>query len=160
MIDCWGNGVNRWHANKWPALRNSGDTTDAHCNRMAKMALYLWGKDASRELLAAIVYHDDSEGGPGGSGDVPGPIGGTSLGHAVKVHQSLQEEGRGTGDYLRGLSEADAARLRFLDRLDAWRWASLIEPRALADDGWPECRAWLVEEAWRLGVSGKASEWM
>lgn len=155
IADTWGHGVMRWHANKWPALRNSGDCTDAHSNRMAKMALHLWGYDASWKLLAAIAIHDDSEGGPGGSGDVPGPIGGTSLGHAVKEHQMLQEEGRGTAKHLRDLSETDAARLRFIDRLDAWRWAALIEPRALADDGFPEARAWLLREAERLGVRDK-----
>lgn len=160
MIDCWGNGVNRWHANKWPALRNSGDTTDAHSNRMAKMALHLWGEDASRELLAAIAFHDDSEGGPGGSGDVPGPIGGTSLGHAVKEHQILQEEGRGTVYLLRELSNTDAVRLRFLDRLDAYRWVALVEPRALADDGWPECKRWLTVETWCLGVRDKVPQWL
>ena len=35
IADTWGHGVMRWHANKWPALRNSGDCTDAHSNRMA-----------------------------------------------------------------------------------------------------------------------------
>lgn len=155
IADTWGHGVMRWHANKWPALRNSGDCTDAHSNRMAKMALHLWGDDASKELLAAIAIHDDSEGGPGGSGDVPGPIGGSTLGHAVKVHQILQEEGRGTTRFLRSLSNTDAVRLRFLDRLDAYRWTALVEPRALADDGWPEAREWLLREAERLGVSDK-----
>lgn len=152
MIDCWNHTSLRWHANPWPALRNSGDDTAAHSNRMAKLALWLWGADVSRELLAAIATHDDAEGGPGGTGDVPGPGKVRDFGAALSIRTAKIERERGTCRWLWHLTADDCRRLRFVDVLDAWRWVSLCEPRALASDDWPEARAWLLAEAERLGV--------
>ena len=154
IADTWGHGVMRWHANKWPALRNSGDDTDAHSNRMAKQALWLW-PDASRDLLAAIVLHDSAEGGPGGTGDVPGPSKVGTFGGALAIRTAKIERERGTDRWLWHLTADDCRRLRFVDVLDAFRWAKLCEPRALAGDGWPEAREWLLAEAERLGVRDK-----
>lgn len=155
MRDCWGYDANRWHTNQSPALRNSGDTIDSHSNRMAKMALWLWGDDVSRELLAAIVFHDCAESGPGGTGDVPGPSKeGAYLG-AILERQWRVEEERGIACLLDALSEEDEARLHFLDRLDAYRWAAAVAPWEMGDDDWPEARASLLHDAERLGVLDK-----
>lgn len=152
IADTWGHGVMRWHANKWPALRNSGDCTDTHSNRMAKLALWLWGADVSRDLLAAIALHDDAE---SATGDVPGPGKVGTFGAALTVRTAEIERERGTCRWLWHLDADDQRRLCFLDRLDAIRWAQLCEPRALSGDGWPEARVWLLREAERLGVSDK-----
>ena len=154
IADTWGHGVMRWHANKWPALRNSGDDIDAHSSRMAKLALWLW-PDASRELLAAIALHDDAEGGQGGTGDVPGPGKVGDLGAALATRTRQVERARGTCMHLHHLHDTDECRLRFVDVLDAYRWAALCEPRSLADDGFPEALTWLLREAERLGVRDK-----
>lgn len=152
MIDTWPHTCLRWHASPWPALRNSHDCTDAHSNRMAKLALWLWGADVSRELLAAIAMHDDAEGGHGGTGDVPGPSKIGTFGAALAVRTAEIERERGTGRWLWHLNADDCRRLRFVDVLDAFRWTQLCEPRALSGDGWPEAREWLLAEAERLGV--------
>ena len=152
IADTWGHGVMRWNANKWPALRNSGDCTDAHSNRMAKLALWLWGADVSRDLLAAIALHDDAE---SATGDVPGPSKVGTFGGALAIRTAKIERERGTDRWLWHLTADDCRRLRFVDVLDAFRWAKLCEPRALADDGWPEALTWLLREAERLGVSDK-----
>ena len=152
MIDCWNHTARRWHASPWPALRNSGDDTAAHSNRMAKLALWLWGADVSRDLLAAIVLHDSSESGPGGTGDVPGPSKVGTFGGALTVRTAKIERERGTCRWLWHLTADDQRRLRFVDVLDALRWVSMCEPRALAGDGWPEAREWLLAEAEHLGV--------
>lgn len=155
IADTWGHGVMRWHASTSLSLQRSGDCTDAHSARMARMALWLWGDDVSRELLAAIVCHDVAEGGPGGTGDVPGPSKHGAYGSAVLERQRGLDEVRGVGRLMAALDVHDDNRLRFLDRLDAYRWAALVEPRALDSGGFPECRDWLLREAERLGVRDK-----
>lgn len=154
IADTWGHGVMRWHACTSIALQRSGDTTDAHSARMARMALWLW-QDASREMLAAIMFHDVAEGGPGGTGDVPGPSKEGDYGGAIINRQWEVEEDRGISRLMAVLSGADATRLRFLDRLDAYRWAAAVAPWELSGDGWPEAREWLLAEAERLGVRDK-----
>ena len=155
IADTWGHGVMRWHACTSITLRRSGDCTDAHAARMARMALWLW-PDASRELLAAIMFHDVAEGGPGGTGDVPGPSKDGAYYEAILERQWEVDEERGFGRLMAALLWEDAARLRFLDRLDAYRWAAAVAPWELSGDGWPEARAWLLREAGRLGVRDKA----
>ena len=155
IADTWSHGVMRWHANQSPALRNSGDTIDSHSNRMAKMALWLWGDDVSRQLLAAIVCHDVAESGPGGTGDVPGPSKEGAYLSAILERQRDVEGDRGISRLMSALSGEDANRLWFLDRLDAYRWAAAVAPWELGDDGWPEARAWILRGAERLGVRDK-----
>jgi hypothetical protein len=50
--DIWNSDVNRWHASRCHALRNSGDTTDAHAARCCRLLLAL-KPDASANLIAA-----------------------------------------------------------------------------------------------------------
>ena len=154
IADTWGHGVMRWHACASRALQRSGDCTDAHSARMARMALWLW-PDASRELLAAIVCHDVAEGGPGGTGDVPGPSKEGAYGGAIVERQWEVEEERGIARLIAVLSGDDARRLHFLDRLDAYRWAASVAPWEMGDDDWPEARARLLRDAGRLGVRDK-----
>lgn len=154
IADTWGHGVARWHACTSMTLRRSGDTTDAHSARMARMALWLW-PDASRELLAAIMFHDVAEGGPGGTGDVPSHSKHGEYAAAILERQRDVEESRGIGRLWDALSGAEATRLRFLDSLDAYRFAAAVAPWELGGDGWPEARAWLMREADRLGVRDK-----
>ena len=154
IADTWGHGVMRWHACTSITLRRSGDCTDAHAARMARMALWLW-PDASRDLLAAIAIHDVAEGGPGGTGDVPSHSKQGAYGGAIAGRQRDLEWERGLYHLMYELSRDDAARLRFLDRLDAYRWAASVAPWEMGGDGWPEARAWLLREAERLGVRDK-----
>lgn len=154
IADTWGHGVMRWHACTSITLRRSGDCTDAHAARMARMALWLW-PDASRELLAAIVMHDVAEGGPGGTGDVPSHSKEGEYGNAVDERQMDVEEDRGIAAILDALPVPDRGRMYFLDRLDAYRWAASVAPWELGGDGWPEARGWLLRMAERLGVSDK-----
>lgn len=154
IADTWGHGVMRWHACTSITLRRSGDCTDAHAARMARMALWLW-PDASRDLLAAIVFHDVSEGGPGGTGDVPGPSKRGAYGSAIRERHRVVEAERGIDRLMDATSGEDDTRLHFLDRLDAYRWAAAVAPWEMGDDDWLEARAWLLREAERLGVRDK-----
>ena len=154
IADTWGHGVMRWHACTSLTLQRSGDTTDAHSARMARMALWLW-PDASRDLLAAIMFHDVAEGGPGGTGDVPSHSKEGAYLSAILERQRDVEDGRGIGRLWDALSGADAARLRFLDRLDAYRWAAAVAPWEMDDDDWLGARARLIRHAELLGVRDK-----
>ena len=154
IADTWGHGVNRWHASTSITLRRSGDCTDAHSARMARMALWLW-PDASRDLLAAIAVHDVAEGGPGGTGDVPSHSKEGAYLSAILERQWELEDQRGIACLLDALSEEDEARLHFHDRLDAYRWAAAVAPWEMGDDDWPEARASLLHDAERLGVRDK-----
>lgn len=154
IADTWGHGVMRWHASTSITLRRSGDCTDAHAARMVRMALWLW-PDASRELLAAIMFHDVAEGGPGGTGDVPSHSKEGAYGGAIVERQWEVEEERGIARLIAVLSGDDARRLHFLDRLDAYRWAAAVAPWEMGDDDWPEARAGLLHRAEKLGVREK-----
>lgn len=154
IADTWSHGVMRWHANPSITLQRSGDTTDAHAARMARMAIWLW-PDASRELLAAIMFHDVAEGGPGGTGDVPGPSKEGAYAGAIVERQWEVEEERGIARLIAALSGEDAHRLYFLDRLDAYRWAASVAPWEMGDDDWLEARVELLVEADRHGVRDK-----
>lgn len=154
IADTWGHGVMRWHACTSLTLQRSGDTTDAHAARMARMALWLW-PDASLELLAAILTHDVSEGGPGGTGDVPAHSKGGMYGDAIIDRQLEVEKERGIDHLMDARSLLDADRMHFLDRLDAYRFAAAIAPGEMEGDRWPEARSWLRREAERLGVHDK-----
>lgn len=154
IADTWGHGVMRWHACTSMTLQRSGDCTDAHSARMARLALWLW-PDASRDLLAAIVCHDVAEGGPGGTGDVPGPSKEGFYAETIRARQMDVEDERGITRLMDAMSGADATRLRFLDRLDAYRWAAAVAPWEMGDDDWPEARAELLVEADRHGVRDK-----
>lgn len=154
IADTWGHGVMRFHASTSITLQRAGDTTDAHSARMARMALWLW-PDASRDLLAAIVFHDVAEGGPGGTGDAPGPSKEGAYAAAILERQLEVEDERGIAHLLASLSGEDAIRLRFLDRLDAYRFAAAVAPWEIGGADWPEARVRLLRDAERLGVRDK-----
>ena len=66
--------VNRWHANANPALRDAGDTIDAHQRRVTTLCLSLaahMGHPLSgSDLLIAAASHDEAE---RVLGDMPSP---------------------------------------------------------------------------------------
>lgn len=135
--------VRRWHTN--PDLCHTLDPVAAHSGHMGILALDIWGKDASRELLAACLVHDLGE---WASGDIPFP---------AKTDPELREaadrlEVTALADMglLYDLSERDTRRLRYLDRLDAYLWAQHHNPGILDRDGWPEALAWLEQTAKEL----------
>lgn len=115
-MNIWHTGqINRWHTN--PRLRNSGDSNDAHSNRMAKLALWLFPDDCDVNLLAEIVMHDAGE---SVTGDVPSHAKTGPLGSEVRARERHFREENGL---IYSLSPRQWAILGFLDLLDAWLWA-------------------------------------
>jgi 5'-deoxynucleotidase YfbR-like HD superfamily hydrolase len=131
--------VRRWHCN--PHLSHTVDLVAAHSGRMGIMALEIFGRDASRELLAACLVHDLGE---WATGDIP---------FDAKRDPDLRDasdrlEATALADMglLFDLSARDARRLKYLDRLDAYLWAQHHAPQLLTRQDWRDQRAWLDAE--------------
>ena len=139
----WRSGlVNRWHANPSPALRNSGDTTAGHAQRVAVLMVKLWPDTSAADLVAALL-HDAPE---CITGDMP-------RGCPAKPAMAALE-----GDWMarHGVPGPSLPqRLRLCDSLDAWLWCQLCAPDRLADAEWQDHRAEIIALAWRLGVGGQ-----
>jgi len=137
----------RWHSNPCHALRQSGDTVAAHMGRMCLDALrYFPG--AEMVLIEAILEHDLPEVFTGDwSPDEKRNIAG--LRYALDVVEGIVLAHIGALD----LEPITLDRLKFLDRLDAYKWARHVAPDVLAGDGWPEAREWLTRQSWRLGCA-------
>lgn len=144
--------VNRWHANKSPKLRDSGDTTDQHSLRMIKLliALFpdLWQLISDR-LFRAIALHDFGE---SQLGDVSGKAKQEHPQLAAALDQAEAENRAAMGLRMPKLNETEWRILRFLDRLDALMWCNIHDPEQLADQDWQECIEWLAEQADALRV--------
>ena len=142
--------VNRWHANKSPKLRNSGDTTDKHSLRMIKLLIAL-APDLliSDRLFRAIALHDVGE---SQLGDVSGKAKQEHPQLAAALDQAEAENRAAMRLKMPKLSETEWRILHFLDRLDAVMWVTIHDPGQLADQDWQECIEWLAQQADLLGV--------
>ena len=142
--------VNRWHANKSPRLRSSGDSTDQHSLRMIKLLIAL-APDLliSDRLFRAIALHDVGE---SQLGDVSGPAKQERPELVAALDQAEWENRVAMGLRMPKLNETEWRILHFLDRLDAVMWCNIHDPDQLRDQDWQECIEWLAEQADALGV--------
>ena len=141
--------VRRWHANKSPKLRSSGDTTDQHSLRMIKLLIALFGDQCRKRLLHAIALHDVGE---SQLGDVSGPAKRERPELVAALDQAEAENRVAMGLRMPKLNETEWRVLHFLDRLDAVMWCNIHDPMQLADPDWQECIEWLAQQADLLGV--------
>jgi 5'-deoxynucleotidase YfbR-like HD superfamily hydrolase len=146
--DIWNSDVTRWHASRCHALRNSGDTTDAHAARCCRLLLAL-KPDASANLLAACLHHDVPE---RVTGDVP---------WGAKQDATLRDTlvRLDIGETMRiGLAEPRTQEehdwIKLVDRLDAYLWCQMIAPAELATQDWRNAWADVWNRSARLGVGG------
>jgi 5'-deoxynucleotidase YfbR-like HD superfamily hydrolase len=135
----------RWHAN--PDLCQTVDPVGGHSARMGVLALSIWGESASRDLLAACLVHDLGE---SRAGDVPQPA--KRDARLSAELDRLERETLADLGFVIKLTEDDARRLKFLDRLDAYLWAQHHAPHVLARSGWCKDRSWLEAEGDGFGV--------
>jgi 5'-deoxynucleotidase YfbR-like HD superfamily hydrolase len=144
--DIWNSDVNRWHASRSYALRNSGDTTDAHAARCCRLLLAL-KPDASANLIAATLHHDVAE---RVTGDTPWAAKKDATLRDTLVRLEIAETMR-----LR-LAEAVTAEeadwIKLVDRLDAYLWAQMVDRAELATQDWRNAWADLLTRADALGV--------
>jgi len=131
----------RWHAgDSAPWLARSGDTVGAHGARMAIMAKRTW-PDASPALIWACIAHDLGE---AVSGDAP-----MSAKADAELKAALDRvEAQALNDMGidMPLSALDRARLKYLDRLDAYLWAEHHAPHLMEWDKWQAASKWLAQQ--------------
>lgn len=145
--EIWNAGVTRWHASRSRRLRASGDCTDAHAARCARLLLCLHPA-ASAELLAAVLHHDVAE---SITGDVPTTAKQNATLRDVLHWMEADAEAR------LGLTQPrhaeDQAWLKLVDSLDAWLWAEAHDPAELGKPDWVAARVSILDRAARLGVA-------
>ena len=144
--DAWRSGfVRRWHSN--PDMADCGDTNAAHQGRMAVLCIQFF-PNHSHELLHACVTHDNAE-------DVTGDIANPTKQACPEVADALQaiedETLKFRGLYVE-LTTEDKYRLKFLDRLDAYKMMLKHNDDLAMRDDWVKAGEWLVTTADKLGV--------
>jgi len=135
--------VRRWHTN--PSLSHTIDPLGYHGWRMAVLAIMLW--PGAMGLIEACITPDLGE---VASGDVP--WGGDKTTADAVADQWSRDNGL---DLHLELTGVNVARLKFLDRADAYLWARHNAPKLMMRGDWEAQREWLYEQANRLGVLAK-----
>ena len=150
----WKSGaVKRWHSHIDNDLRESGDTTGWHSQRMALILLMIHPSQPPAHLLACILTHDTPE---TFTGDVPALVKGGRIGEYLEAYE--QEVTKTYG--LPIPSRTDKRWIRLCDLLDAILWVADRAPAHLATKPWVECANEAAEIAVELGVYDAASELM
>ena len=147
ILEIWNSDVIRWHASRSHALRNSGDTTDAHAARCCRLLLAL-KPDASANLIAATLHHDVAE---RVTGDTPW---GAKIDDAT-LRDVLGRLETAENDRL-GLStprhDEDVQWIKLVDRLDAYLWCAMVAPAQLRLTDWDGAYCDILDRATMLGV--------
>jgi 5'-deoxynucleotidase YfbR-like HD superfamily hydrolase len=146
--EIWNSDVNRWHASRCHALRNSGDTTDAHAARCCRLLLAL-KPDASANLIAATLHHDVAE---RVTGDVPWGAKQDATLRDTLVRLEIAETMRIGLIEPRTAEEADWIKL--VDRLDSYLWCKMVAPGELDTLDWRNAWHDIMARADRLNVRG------
>jgi len=104
--------------------------------------------------MGAIVMHDAAE---SVVGDMPWCAKNrfAELTDALTDAEIKVEDDNGWGIVL---ASAEYRRLKFLDRLEAYRFAALHAPQIMGGGGWPEAAEWLDMQADMFGV--EISQWV
>lgn len=113
---------------------------------MAILALHLW-PDASRELLVACIVHDLGE---SATGDIPWPAKEASTVLRGEISAMEAEALAYMGMPLGISGPINQARLKYLDRLDAYLWAVHHKPKLRKRKKWRKAKAWLDDQAKEL----------
>lgn len=145
--------VARWHANRYRALRMSGDTTYRHQHRVAALLVQLFPA-APRSAVDYAASHDDHE-------CVMGDIPASEKRHWSPELAALYTQREAAVRAEMGLPECPPdwqQQVKLVDRLDAYMWAMYWCPQAAADDEWISQRALLLSSAAILGVEDAVLE--
>jgi hypothetical protein len=142
--------INRWHSNPVAALRNSGDTVNAHARRVQTLchglAAHLGHPLIYSDLLRAALYHDAAE---AVLGDMPSPAKERFPALAAAYEKAelavLIEMG-----HTWNLTRLESDMLCLCDKLDALLWARHCQ--AADSDEWRQAEARLWVMAHKLGA--------
>lgn len=144
-VNLWHSGhVARWHNNPNHALRNSQDTTWQHGARCAWLMWHLWPDSDARMIVAALM-HDAHE---CVTGDTPWGVN--------KSEWQIEAEAAFNDDH--GIPLVIDARLKLVDRLDAYLWARSVDEWIVHAPEWREQIDGVVKTAYEFGVGDKVME--
>lgn len=139
--------VRRWHSN--PYMAHVDDTVGAHSLRMIGLAYSFW-PDLSRDLLLGIALHDFAE---SIVGDIP-PAAKRMVPSFITAER-LQAVLKG---WYVDLTDEDADKLIFCDKLDAYAMVNLHAPRILDFPEWQAARRWIWQQAVAFGIEAETAE--
>lgn len=148
--DIWNSEVNRWHASRSHALRNSGDTTDKHAARCYRLLIAL-NPSASVYLRDAVALHDVAE---RVTGDTPwGAKFHSEDLRATLVFLETRENVRlGISRIFEALRPEEWDWVKLVDRLDAYLWCQMVAPAELREVEWVNAWIDILDRAEALGV--------
>lgn len=135
----------RWHMNA--AMSHADDHICAHQGRCGLLVMVLF-PDHSPDLLRAAITHDAAE---FVVGDLSAPFK-QAGGDLVAQHAALEDRIRTAMGFGGVLTDLDQCRLKLVDRLDGFLFVNLRQPSEINRNGWPEVRAWIMQEAETLGI--------
>ena len=133
-----------------PQLARHGQTLGHHQWGVATLLLTLF-PDCRKEVLVEALLHDTGE--PGVGCDMSSPAKRRYPEIATALAMAEYVERRQLGTLVEDLTEIEQAQVILCDRLEAYLYVSVTAPWVLADDGWPEMRAGLEQQAWGLDVA-------
>lgn len=137
--------VQRWHAN--PDMAHTCETLAHHHCQVAQIILAVHPAP-SLTLIDAALHHDCGE---MGLGDVSqrAKRESTMLQSLLEIFEARNRRAMGLEWRL---TDDEKRWLKFADRLAAYAFMLQRAPHLANGDGWPEDRAWILNEANRLGV--------
>lgn len=145
LFALWASGfTRRWHMNA--AMSCFDDYICGHQGRCAQLVISLY-PDHTIELLRAAATHDAAE---SRVGDLSRPFKECG-GDLVKLHAALESKVLAAMGLAQDLSLFDALRLQLVDYLDAFLFVQLRHPAEAGRNGWPEARAWLMDQSRLMG---------
>lgn len=139
----------RWHAN--PDLADTCDRVDGHSARVARIILAIHPAP-SLAVVAAALQHDDGEGAPRGTGDMPWPFK-ASLPEPIRAAFASWETDAAREVWGIRHADSDDPWIKLADRLDALMWVRHHAPHVLVGDGWPEAIEDIRARAIALGCT-------
>lgn len=152
LYELWASGfARRWHMN--PAMSQFEDFNCAHQGRCAVLVMTLF-PDHSIGLLRAAITHDAPEVRVGDLSRDLKDCGG----EVVEQHAALEFRVLAAMGFAQDLSVLDRARLKLVDRLDAYLFVQLRHPVEAKRNGWPLARDWLCWQSRCLDCEAAMSD--
>jgi len=156
MNDLWlaNHSVRRWHTQ--PTMHHLCQTNADHVAGMMALGIMIW-PDMSRDLMMAILTHDAAE---SVTGDMP--WGGKQLCPELADAMAYAEVSVAVvcGWNNETTTDTEYHMLKFLDRLEPFRYVTMHAPHFLDQQDWMDAREWLIDRAFRFGVLDKVRGWL
>jgi hypothetical protein len=138
--------VKRYHSN--PDIAHLGDTLAHHQGQVAQI-IFALHPNPSLELIYEALHHDVGEMDVGDMG----ALAKQANPDLRATLADLETQSRiSQGCPPKWLDTDERAWLKLADRLQAYKHVQHVAPHLLRDNGWPECRRWILGQCAKLGI--------